>query len=415
MNNDPRKWEQKESLRDSPTDPGLRYDQGDQNLADISICSTLETSASAEAGEATVSTAELFANTGALYLQQFHDLLSFNGTLFPWSASLMLSAVAIRLCSLPLVYYNQIHAGRAALAGKELPRVQAFVRQTPGTLLQKYLTFRRLRSLTLRSAGTSSFSLFRWDLLVHLPIVISASMGVRQVAEGKPPEWSDGGLAWFPDLTASDPTGALPILTTAFWVWNANPRSTRSKGTTSKQAAADPVNEKPKEKGSNETIQRVMSSRGEWFNTLLQVVAVASLTFTMDLPAGMLVLWASNGAVTATQRWVLLNDGLRRRVGLYTAEDIAKTAGPPILQGTKKAVEVIRRELQYVQREVLARFQNRSVDQKLRDDLNRVLERERWRGRISMQLEAVIREDDRDGRKYIAVVRKGTATSELGD
>lgn len=165
--------------------------------------------------------------------------------------------------------------------------------------------------------------------------------------------------------------------------------------------------EKGSEKGNNVIINRVMSSRGEGLSTLFQIVAVASLTVTVDLPAGMLLLWTSNGAVTAVQRAMLSNDGVRRGIGLLTTSDIRQASGPPVLETTKKAVEAIRRELEYVQREVLVQFPGRRVDEGLMRDVNRVLERERWNGRISVQLEAVIREDERDGKKYIAVVRKG--------
>lgn len=371
-----------------------------------------DTSLSAGSDSAMSSTASLFANTGAEYLDDFHNLVSMHGSLFGWGPSLMLSAVAIRLFSLPLVYYNQVHMGRFALASKELPRLQAFVRQMPGTLWQKYRTFRRLRALTLRSAGTSSKQLFRWDLLVHLPVVISASMGVRKLASAAPEAWRDGGLAWFPDLTVADPTGALPVITTAFWLWNSNPRSrstqqaSENKGDDGRKPENGTVSESSRQ---NDAMERIMNSRGEWLSTLLQVVAVASLTVTMDLPSGMILLWASNGAVTAMQRWALSSDDVRRRIGLLVAEDIAQASGPPVLLSTKAAVDQMRRELEYIQREVLTRFPNRGVDARLRDEINRVLKRERWNGRISMQLEAVIREDDRDRKKYIAVVRKGTA------
>lgn len=361
--------------------------------------------------ESTVSSVStILANTGAHYLEDFHNFVSMHDAAFGWGPSLMLSAVAIRLFSLPLVYYNQIHTDRFALAAKELPRVQAFVRQTPGTLWQKYRTFRRLRSLTLRSAGTSSMQLFRWDLMVHLPVVVSASMGVRQLASSAPDAWKTGGLVWFPDLTSADPTGLLPVITTAFWLWNSNPRSPLKQNINAKDTPDPPTD--AAERGSprsNAAMTRIMNSRGEWLSTLLQIVSVASLTVTMHLPSGMILLWASNGAVTALQRWALSNESVRRHVGLLTTEDVLRASGPPVLQSTKTAIDQVRRELEYVQREVLARFPNREVDSKLRDEVNRVLNRERWNGRISMQLEAVIREDDRDGRKYIAVIRKGTA------
>lgn len=187
----------------------------------------------------------------------------------------------------------------------------------------------------------------------------------------------------------------LPVATTMLWVWNIESPKTSV------------ALERKVERKSGALIERVMANRGDWVKGLLQVLCVASLTMTMDLPAGVLLLWTSNGVVTAVQRSLLSNQRVRQRIGLMTTEEMKAMGGPQVLEGTKMAVSKVRQELEYVQKAVLRGFPQRIVDEKLRWDVNQALERERWKGRISMELEAVIRVDERDGRPYIAVIRKG--------
>lgn len=150
-----------------------------------------------------------------------------------------------------------------------------------------------------------------------------------------------------------------------------------------------------------------MTRTGEQLTTVLQVVAVASLSFTTDLPAGMLLFWASNGVVTAVQRAVFGNDRIRRSIGLLTQDDLQRMVGPPVLQSTAVAYANIKKELEFVQRELLSGFSDRTVDEKLVKEVNNALERERRRGNISVRLQAVLRKDEDNGRPYVAVVRHG--------
>lgn len=335
-------------------------------------------------------------------LQEFHDFISQSGSLFGWGVTIPLASLAVRLLSTPLLYYNQVQMGRAALASKELPKIHAFVRATPGSIIQKYLTFRRLRYLAYRSAGTSGLKLFRWHMLTHIPLIISASMGIRRIAERAPQEWENIGFCWINNLAAADPTYALPIITTGLWIWNVDPRSAtalRRKGNTEDEVQA---------KRRRNVIERIQSGAGETLTTGLQIFSVLSLGMTMELPAGIILFWTSNGVLTTLQRGVLSSDRFRRSVGLLTTADIENASGPPVLKSTKTAVDKIRKELEYVQREVLSIFAERRVNEKLCKEVNRMLEKERWNGRLSVDLEAVIREDDLNGKKYIAVVKKAS-------
>lgn len=338
------------------------------------------------------------AATAAHYLENFHNTISFD--ILPWSATIPLAALSLRLLTFPLFYYTQIHYSRAAIATTEVPRIHHFVRNTPGSLYQKYITFRRLRNLTLRAAGTGPMYQLPWNAMVQIPVVIMTSMGLRMLAMRALPEWQTGGLFFAPNLLAADPSNILPLMTTALWLWNTDPRmDTRRRAETAMQQ---------KTTQRSRLVDAMMTRISDGFTTVLQVVAVSSLLVTTQLPAGIVLLWASNGVITATQRWALSRDGVRRTLGLPTKGDISSIQQSNLMPAIEQGVEQVRKELSYIQSRMLEMFPNRAVDDRLCADVNRLLKRERFSGRISGDLEAVIREDDSSGRAYVAVVRKGS-------
>lgn len=377
----------------------------------------LSTGAS-DASESTMSTAlesmrvDDLADSAAAQLIALHSTVSADGALFGWWGSLTLAAVAVRAASLPLVYYHQVHAGRAALASRDMARVGSFVKQSPGSLWQKYMTFRRLRRVALWSAGTTPLRQTRWHMFVHLPLVLSASAGVRRIARDAPEDWTAGGLGWFSDLSCADPTGALPVINTALWLWNIDPRSSPTPGGKAKDAAKREDGSDTAAATGRDAAVDVMtrrSPRNDWATTGLQGLTLLSFPYIQSLPAGMFVFWIANGVLTATQRAILQSTSARRQLGLITAADIESSTGPGMLRATGSAVGAVRRQLEHVQHSVVSAFATRRVDESLVADVNRALQRERWNGRVTLDLEAVMRRDDETGKRYLAVVRKGAA------
>lgn len=340
------------------------------------------------------------------YIQAFHESLS-PETSLPWNITIPLLSLTVRTLVLPLMYYNELHRGRALLVQKELGAIQSFVRKSPGNLGQKYMTFRRLRELSLKSAGTSSLRMFPWQVAAYMPMVIGSSIGLREVARRMPEAWSESGIAWIGDLSAADATGVLPVLTTGLWLWNLRGARTKGIGSTKEGNEGEEKVERRKK-----AVEVVMEGFGNSLRRVLQVVCVVSLNMTMELPAGIVLFWAGNGVLGMGITACLQKEGVRRWLGLVTKEDVEQSRGAGVLRGTKVAVENARKELNYVQREIAEGFQGRRVDEKLRADVQRLLKRERWNRRIGIDLSAVIREDERDGKKYVAIVRKGSESSE---
>lgn len=357
---------------------------------------TSEASSDLDVVENAVSFYDSVALSASHYLQTFHHSVSFD--ILPWSATLPLAALSLRLVTIPLVHYSQLHTARAALASREIPRIHYFVRNTPGTLVQKYWTFRRLRSLTLRAAGTSSILQFPWHIAMHIPLFVSASMGVRELAFNAPDEWHTSGLPFAPDLSTADPTGALPLVTTALWLWNLNPS-----GISRRRAAQAMSNHQTPR---SQIVDTFINTVGDTFTVILQMLAVLSLMYTTHLPSGLVLFWTSNAVITILQRLLFSSDTVRRRLGLPTYADIANAPDAGLTSAIGQSVEAIRKELSYIQRRMLELYPNRKADEQLCADVNRMLQRERWNGRVAADLHAELRTGEQDGRPYVAIVHK---------
>ncbi|KAI0563373.1 Membrane insertase YidC/ALB3/OXA1/COX18 [Gracilaria domingensis] len=328
-----------------------------------------------------LSNVDEFSRAAADNLQAFHEAIPIDCS---WSLTIPLISIVIRGLSLPLLYHNQLHQGRARIAAKEDPRIQHFVRNSPGTLAQKYYTYRRLRKIALRSVGTSSWQQFRWHLTVHLPLILSASLGMRELFVRANNGWSGTSLAWLADLSAPDPTSSLPLLTTGLWLWNLEPGAVASQ--------------------KLHPVQKLPITVGRFILRSFQVLSVVSLSVTTQLPSGLVLFWAGNAMLTTGLRSALGNDIFRRRIGLLTEADLKEISVPPVMKATGQAFEEMRKELATIQTELLSRFKGRAVDESLVNEVNRMLRRERMSGRTIADLKAVIRIDDRDGKKYLAVI-----------
>lgn len=152
---------------------------------------------------------------------------------------------------------------------------------------------------------------------------------------------------------------------------------------------------------------------GEAMTIGLQALPIFAFPFVQYAPSGMFVFWITSSILTIAQRTALRSESFRAAVGLPTSEEIraaVASGGPQALKAASAAVGDARRQLEWVQAQVLAPFAERAAREcgdELRRDVNAALVKARRTGKISLELEAVVRVDEDTGREYIGVVRKG--------
>lgn len=335
----------------------------------------------------------------------------------PWAATLVTSAALLRAASTPLAVAQARAAAVASAAAPELGRITAVVRRSPGSLPQKWLTYRRLRRVALASAGTSPSRLAPWHLAVQIPGFVGLSLGARALALRAEPGWATGGWAdaWR-DLTAADASGTLPAINAVLVLGMlqrgalAGRRGVDAGGATegAGAAAAPPPDAKKKLDVWSAWRQLLDSGAlrvGAQGMTILLFPAVAGL------PAGVVLLWVANAALGVCQTALLTTDAGRRVTGVTAIADTARAAqGPPVLKTLDAAVGDVYAQLKYVNEVVLPRFSAAPPGEATRARVEAAVKAERARGRIGLNLRALLRKEPGSGKPYVAVAvedRKG--------
>ena len=117
-------------------------------------------------------------------------------------------------------------------------------------------------------------------LLVQMPIFITMFYVIRGFGADHP-DFTTGGILWFPNLAKMDPTYILPILS----------------GVTLLAAS--------------EITAKNIDPQQRWLMRILPIVFIA---FTYYFPAGLFVYWITSNLVTLVQNYVIYNFGPGKRV-----------------------------------------------------------------------------------------------------
>ena len=125
----------------------------------------------------------------------------------PWWAAIAGSAVAARTALLPLSVYSLRQTTR--MQAMKVPLAHIMARGQAG---EDPAVIQAEMAALYAAHGTSPARIFL-PALAQAPVFISFFWGLRNLAEVRPGA-SEGGALWFPDLGASDPTYALPLLST---------------------------------------------------------------------------------------------------------------------------------------------------------------------------------------------------------
>lgn len=139
--------------------------------------------------------------------------------------------------------------------------------------------------------------------------------------------------------------------------------------------------------------------------TILLFPAVAGL------PAGVVLLWVANAALGVGQTALLTTAAGRRLTGVTAIADAARAAqGPPVLKTLDATVGDVYAQLKYVNEVVLPRFAAAPPGEATRARVEAAVKAERARGRIGLNLRALLRKEPGSGKPYVAVAvedRKG--------
>ena len=127
--------------------------------------------------------------------------------------------------------------------------------------------------------------------LVSAPMFMSMFFGLRQAPEHFPALLQDGGLLWFPDLTAADPYCILPLLSAASFLGMTEVGKEQ-------MMANDPA-------------------KGRIFVNVFRALAVAMVPLTMNFNTGVFVYWTANNSFSLMQTVLLKQPAVKKYLGIW--------------------------------------------------------------------------------------------------
>jgi len=202
---------------------------------------------------------------------------AFHESGLPWWGSIVLLTVLIRTAMLPLTIASQVNATRMALAQPELEKLKERATQDPEVQRKVFEVYSRY--------GVSMKYMFA-PLIVQFPLFISVFFGLRRLTELYP-SMKEGGLLWFTDLTAPDPTYSLPLLTAACLLTSI-------------------------EMGGEVKSAQVNS---EVFKNVGRGVAILTVPLTMHFATGLFVYFLTTNVYTVGQIAILKQPKLKQMLG----------------------------------------------------------------------------------------------------
>ncbi len=210
----------------------------------------------------------------------------------PWWLSIALLTVIVRTLLFPLTL-KQVKSMRAMQDLKpEMDRLRAKYkdnRQKQQEELMKLYQERQVNPL----GGCL-------PLLVQMPIFITMFYVIRGFGK-EHPDFVQGGILWFQDLTKADPLYILPILSAVTML------------------------------AASEITAKNLEPQQRW---MMRILPVVFTVFLLTFPAGLFMYWITSNLVTLVQNYLIYNHGPGRKVPV--APDKEKIATQPAPRAEKK-------------------------------------------------------------------------------
>lgn len=219
----------------------------------------------------------------------------------PWAVGIVGTTLVARVFLLPVVFGSMRNNTRLMNIRPETELHTERLRacQQAGDKEGTALAAQNLNALFTRSKCHPLKSFV--PLVFQAPIFISFFMGLRKMGEADPAieGLSNGGMLWFPDLSAADPTYALPIIASATMLATI-------------------------ELGSDGVQQQQQTMR-----VVFRGLSLAMIPMTASFPAAVFVYWITSNIFSLSQVLLLKIPGLKQWLDIPEAIQHATPAAKP--------------------------------------------------------------------------------------
>ncbi len=260
----------------------------------IDAATVVDPTTSAQAAEAAASAGFSLSDTLLQpTLMLLHGVHDFSG--LPWWLSIGLATFAVRTAIMPITLMTVRNSAKMSALQPELAlRREGVMEAMRSGDNSKAVKRQEAMKKFLRDAGVGPSKVLLGPL-AQFPIFISFFVGVRRLAINEP-TMTTGGAAWFSDLSAADPTFALPIFC------GLSLAAMTELGGDTGQTKITP-----------------MMKKG------LRMMAVLSVPLTYWFPAGVFCYWLPNNLYSVLFTTAIRTETMKKRIGMNV--DLSKIPG----------------------------------------------------------------------------------------
>ncbi|KAJ3179413.1 Mitochondrial inner membrane protein oxa1l [Geranomyces variabilis] len=237
-------------------------------------------------------------NTPAGLAQSFIEAV-YVTTGLPWWATIMVATLIIRVALTPLTIKIQRTAAKMANIAPQITplRDEMEKQRKAGDTKAFQATYAKMNKIHKREGVNPLGGLLA---LVQAPIFMAFFFGLKSMAEMPVPGFETGGVAWFTNLAAADPTFVLPVFASLSMLL---------------------IMEIGAEGGGQ------MSSKG--VKIFMRGAMIVAIAFTAYLPAAIFMYWVSTNFFSLLQTLVLKNPKLRAMANIppKTNQVVPETKG----------------------------------------------------------------------------------------
>jgi len=208
-----------------------------------------------------------------------------------WMGAIALTTVTARTLLLPVVVSQMGNTARMSAARPEMEGLMKRMKQEQmAGNTAAMMDYQKNLSDLWAKHDIHPLKSMR-SIVFQAPLFLCMFAGLRHMAFAKIPSMTDGGALWFPDLTQSDPTYALPVLCSLVFL------ATVETGT------ADGM------EGQNKlTLSRM--------KTFMRVLAVGMVPLTAQMPVVVFMYWITSNIYSFFQMNLFKLPAIRSFVGL---------------------------------------------------------------------------------------------------
>ena len=232
-----------------------------------------------------------YTTAGLMYVMEYFHLVSG----LEWYQAIAAATVVMRTLTLPFTVMQMRNTARMQLARPEMERLQERAKQVQAQndpeAAQRHLSevtaiWRKYDCHPVKSLA---------PLLVSAPLFVSFYFAISRMADGIG-SFKDGGALWFTDLSASDPTMMMPLLTSALFLASV-------------------------ELGAVEGMNN--NQQGMTMKWVLRGLAVALVPMTWNFTQGVFCYWITSNTYSLFQATLFKSTIMKRIAGIPDTSHLA--------------------------------------------------------------------------------------------